>query len=85
VIPVLLTVIGAIAAGGGITAVALIRIRRRCPRCHHRGLVPNGVDAARHKRVVCVRCKAEFAHIDGGYVPLPGTVVLPEAKVHDPA
>jgi hypothetical protein len=82
-----LALVATLAAGGGVTAVVLIRLRRRCPRCHGRGLVARGVveDGTRHKRVVCVRCKAEFAHIDGGYVPLPGTVVLPEATAHDRA
>ena len=76
-------------AGAGVVGIALstaivIGLRRRCPACQRRGLASEGhgwtPEYKRYKRVRCVHCKAEFAHVDGGYVPINGTIVVPEAK-----
>jgi DNA-directed RNA polymerase subunit RPC12/RpoP len=62
---------------GIVVVVAIIiamRRRARCPACRHRGhLAVVGstvIDGQRYKRVACTHCKAEFAHVDGGYVPI---------------
>ena len=69
-------IVGVIAVVVTAAVIGLVIARRRnCPACHRRGLV-----VERHyKRARCIHCKAEFAHVDGGYVPIKPAVV-PEAK-----